>query len=98
MFEYCLFGFQAKSTDTNEHPMSQRYACPQTDFLYLCKCILYRSFELAYYSSFIPIMFIPSTLAIYFDTFAVMVFTVFLLVNSFAILASHYLQQRIVEN
>lgn len=42
-------------------------------------------------------MFIPSSLSIYFDYITVMVFTMFLLINSFIILFSHYLQQRAVE-
>ena len=59
--------------------------------------MLFQSFEVAYFTGFVPVKFIPSDLMIYFDTTAVAVVSVFLWVNALTILASHHLQQRSTE-
>ena len=58
---------------------------------------MFQSFEVAYFAGFIPVKFIASDLLIYFDSNSIQVFTVFLWMNSVAILASHYLQIRVTE-
>jgi hypothetical protein len=65
--------------------------------VHLIKCIMFQSFELAYYVGFIPVKLLPSDLLIYFDTTSVLVFTLFLFMNATAVLASHYMQVRQTE-
>ncbi len=65
--------------------------------MHLLKCIMFQSFEVAYYVGFIPIKLLPNDLLIYFDTTSVLVFTLFLFMNASAVLASHYLQVRTSE-
>ena len=62
--------------------------------MHLIKCIMFQSFELAYYVGFIPVKLLPSDLLIYFDTTSVLVFTLFLFMTATAVLASHYMQAR----
>lgn len=58
---------------------------------------MYQSFEVAYYSCFLPIKFIPNDLLIYFESNTCLAFTVFIWINSILIKASHYMQKRNVE-
>eukprot|EP00347_Sterkiella_histriomuscorum_P003382 403364513 len=102
MFELCLFGIQTKfalidSPNHQEYASNQRYSSAIHEFLHLAKTVLFQSFEVAYYTGFITVKFIPQDLAIYFDTFTLQIFTMFLWINAVTILTSHYMQMRFVE-
>lgn len=58
---------------------------------------MYQSFEVAYFTGFLPVKFIPSDLVIYFDPATCFIFTMFIWINSLVLLVSHYLQHRSVE-
>lgn len=82
----------------NQQQISQqRYSSAQNEFIHLGKTILFQSFEVAYFTGFIPMKFIPGDLMINFDNIALTVFTLFLWVNAITIQSSHYLQVRAVE-
>jgi hypothetical protein len=103
MFEICLFGIQTKygvienPTPSNEFTSNSRYSSVQSEFLYLIKCVMFQSFEVAYFTGFITVKFIPYDLAIYFDSLTLQIFTMFLWINTITIMSSHYLQMRSIE-
>ncbi|CDW90145.1 UNKNOWN [Stylonychia lemnae] len=102
MFELLLFGIQTKyalidQPNQSDCASNQRYSSSIHEFQHLVKAIVFQSFELAYFTGFITVKFIPQDLVIYFDSFSVYIFTLFLWINSVTILFSHYLQMRCIE-
>ena len=63
----------------------------------MLKAVMFQSFEIAYYTGFITVKFIPQDLLIYFDPFTLQAFTLFLWVNAVTILATQYIQMRYIE-
>lgn len=59
--------------------------------------MIFESFEISYFAGFLPIKFLPADILIYFEATPCIVFSFFMGINSFILVASYFIRKRNIE-
>ena len=75
----------------------QRYSSATEELAHLMRTIVFNSFEVVFYTGFLPVKFIRHDTQLFFETSMVLVGTLTCLAMMLLLLAGHYLRKRAVE-
>ena len=75
----------------------QRYSSTSEELSHLMKTITFNTFEIVYYTGFLPVKFIRPETQLYFDSFMVLYGSLICLNMILLLFCGHYLKKRAVE-
>ena len=75
----------------------QRYSSAKDELTHLLVTIVFNSFEIVYFTGFLPVKFIKPDTYLFFDAQLVLLITITCLLMTMILMCAHYLHKRAVE-